>query len=92
VILGHSALPGLYKKTSPLVVFNSLPQIKIGSEIIIRYDGVTYRYLVQATKEVHPDQVSVLAPTPDRRQLTLITCVPLGTYWRRFVAVAILVN
>lgn len=92
VILGHSALPGLYPKNSPFVVFNSLPKVKIGSQVTIKYDGITYRYLVKDTREVTPDRVDVLAPSPDRRQLTLITCVPLGTYWHRFVATAYLLN
>jgi len=92
VILGHSALPGLYKKDNPLVVFNPLPQIKVGADVTVKYDGLTYRYVVKKIQEVTPSQVEVLAPTPDRYQLTLITCVPLGTYWRRFVATADLVN
>lgn len=92
VVLGHSALPGIYKPTNPLVVFNSLPKIKVGSEVIVKYDGLTYRYLVKDTREVTPSRVEVLASTRNRYQLTLITCVPLGTYWRRFVATADLVN
>jgi len=40
VILGHSSLPGLYKKGSPQVIFNPLPNIKIGAEVVItEYDA-----------------------------------------------------
>lgn len=92
VIFGHSTLPQLYRPDSPLSVFNMLPQIKKGDEIIISYDGVTYRYAVRDTKVVKPSQIEVLAQRYDKYELTLITCVPLGTYISRFVARAELVN
>ena len=92
VIFGHSTLPQLYKTADPISVFNPLPKTKVGTEVVIKYDGVTYRYLVYETIEVKPDQIEVLAQRYDKHQLTLITCVPLGTYLRRFVARAELVN
>ena len=92
VIFGHSTLPQLYKPGDPVSIFNPLPKIKSGAEIIIRYDGVTYKYVVRSTTEVKPAQIEVLAQRYDRFELTLITCVPLGTYLRRFVARAELVN
>jgi sortase A len=75
-----------------MIVFNALPKITMGDLVLVNYDGITYRYKVDATREVTPDRVDVLLPVTNRRQLTLITCVPLGTYWRRFVATATLVN
>lgn len=92
VIFGHSALPLFYKQGNPLTIFNPLIDIKIGDEAVIKYDNIVYRYVVRQTQEVTPDQISVLAQHYDRHELTLITCVPLGTYWRRFVASAELVN
>lgn len=92
VIFGHSTLPQLYKPGNPLSVFNLLPQIKNGAEILVNYDGITYRYVVRETAEVLPTQVEVLAQRYDKYELTLITCVPLGTYFHRFIARAELVN
>jgi len=92
VVYGHSALPQLYRPGNPLTIFNPLPGAKKGEEIIINFDGITYRYVVRDTKEVKPDEIEVLAQRYDRRELTVITCVPLGTYWRRFVVRAELVN
>ena len=92
VIFGHSTLPQLYKPGNPLSAFNFVPQIKKGAEILINYDGITYRYVVRETAEVLPTQIEVLAQRYDKYELTLITCVPLGTYLRRFVARAELVN
>ena len=92
VILGHSSLPQLYRPGNPLTIFNPLPKAKVGDEVTINFDGTTYRYVIRQTREVRPEEVDVLAQRYDKKQLTLITCVPLGTYWRRFVATAELVN
>jgi LPXTG-site transpeptidase (sortase) family protein len=92
VIFGHSSLPQFYRAGNPLTVFNRLPDIHLNDDVIIIYDGVIYRYQVLATLEINPHDVQVLEQKFDRRQLTLITCVPLGTYWRRFVVIAELIN
>ncbi len=92
VIFGHSTLPQLSKAGNPLSAFTPLPKIKKGAEVVINYDGVTYRYRVRDTMEVKPTQIEVLAQRYDKYELTLITCVPLGTYLHRFVARAELVN
>ena len=92
VIFGHSSLPYLYRPSDPLTIFNFLPQVKTGDEIIVTSDSITYKYIVRSTREVQPSEIDVLSQNKNRRELTLITCVPLGTYWRRFVATAELVN
>ena len=92
VIFGHSTLPALYKPNDPISLFNPLPKIKVGDAVTIQYDGVTYKYIVRNITEVDPSQIEVLAQRYDKNELTLITCVPLGTYLRRFVARAELVN
>ena len=92
VIFGHSTLPSLYKKFDPISIFNPILKIKVGDEIEIYYDGITYRYLVRETLEVSPTAIEVLTQRFDRHELTLVTCTPLGTYLRRFVVRAELVN
>lgn len=92
VLFGHSTLPQLAKPNDPLSAFTSLPKVKRGDEIVVTYDGVIYRYIVRETAEVLPTQIEVLAQRYDKHELTLITCVPLGTYLRRFVARAELIN
>lgn len=88
VIFGHSTLASLYKPSDPFSIFNPLPQIKLGEDILVTFDRVTYRYVVKHTQEVKPSQVEVLKQRFDRKEITLITCVPLGTYLRRFVVTA----
>jgi len=92
VVFGHSALPQFYKAGSPLTIFNPIINSKVGDRVVVNFDGVTYRYEVKHTAEVKPSEIDVLTQRFDRHEITLITCVPLGTYWHRFVVRAELVN
>lgn len=92
VIFGHSSLPVLYKPGSPITIFNPLVKAKLGDEIVIDYNDKTYHYQIKQIREVSPKQLEVLDQDYSKKQLTLITCVPLGTYWRRLVLIAELVN
>ncbi len=85
VIFGHSVLPVFYNPKSYISVFSKLPTLKEDDEIFLNYDGVEYRYVVESYHEVQPTHVEVLEQRYDRQQLTLITCVPPGTYLRRGV-------
>lgn len=91
VILGHSALPHLYLFKSPLAVFNPLLKVKIGDEIKVDFNQISYWYKVDKIVEVTPDKIEVLSQPSDKRQITLITCVPLGTYLRRLVIIGELI-
>lgn len=90
VIFGHSTLPILYNPSNYLTVFTKIPSLKQGDEIIVNYDGIEYKYAVESYHEVKPEQVEVLEQRYDRKTLTLITCVPPGTYSRRGVILATL--
>lgn len=92
VIFGHSALPQFYRPKDPLTIFNPLTETKVGDSIHIQFAGISYIYSVKKIIEVAPDQIEVLSQDYSSRKLTLITCVPLGTYWRRLVIQADLVN
>lgn len=88
VIFGHSSLPQFFNPQNYLSIFALLPELKIGDEIFLNYDGITYRYKVIETKTVEPEDLSVLEQKYDNAYLTLITCVPPGTYWKRLVVKA----
>jgi len=66
--------------------------LKNGDEIFVTYDGIKYRYLVQEKTEVQPEDVYILTQQYDARQLKLVTCTPEGTYLRRGVVTAQLVQ
>ena len=64
----------------------------VGDEIFINYDNIKYKYRVEEMYEVKPTNLSVLDQRFDGRYLTLITCSPPGTYLRRLVVKAHLVD
>lgn len=92
VIFGHSILPQFYSPNSYRAIFSLLPSLKSGDEIVVNFDGITYKYVVYDYYEVLPDEIDILEQRYNRKDLTLVTCVPPGTYWRRGIVKARLVE
>ena len=85
-IFGHSSYywwaAGDYKE-----IFKNLEDVKEGDEIDVWYQEKEYKYKVSKTEVVDPTDVDVLKPTPSE-QLTLMTCVPVGTDKQRLIVIA----
>lgn len=83
VIFGHSSNdwwePGNYK-----FVFVLLDKLVVGDTYTVNYNSRQYLYRVEEVKVVDPTDLSVLGQTPDA-QMTLITCTPPGTSWKRLI-------
>ncbi len=84
-IFGHSTLPQLFNVKDFKTIFTYLPSLAKGDKIFVDYDGEKYEYEIYDMFVVKPEQISVLEPKFDASYLTLITCVPPGTYWNRLV-------
>ena len=91
VIFGHSVLPQFFNPKNYKTIFSTLPKLKEGDEILVSFDGVLYRYQVVRMVETSPQDVTVLEQRYDNSYLSLITCVPPGTYLKRLVVVTRLV-
>lgn len=78
VIFGHSILPQYFNPKNYLAIFSTLPTLKKGDEIIVNYDGITYRYEVSDTFEVRPTDIQILEQSKDGSYLSLVTCTPPG--------------
>ncbi|MFA5792373.1 MAG: sortase [Candidatus Gracilibacteria bacterium] len=72
-------------------VFALLPKIKIGDDIVLTYNQNEYHYRVIGKKEVYPTDVSSLEQGDDYK-LTLVTCTPVGTAFRRLIVTAELIK
>lgn len=83
VIFGHSVLPAFYNPKDYLTIFSLLPTLKENDDIFIRFDGVDYRYKVITKRVTDPKDVSGLEQRYDGSYITLVTCVPPGTYYKR---------
>ncbi len=69
-------------------IFYLLKELDEGDEIDMFYKGVRYIYIVSGKKIVEPYEVSILNIPTDFEQLTLQTCWPPGTTYKRLVITA----
>lgn len=88
VIFGHSVLPVFFDSKNYTTIFSTLPTLKEKNEIFVYFDGITYKYQVFEMKVVDPSDLSILEQKYDDSYITLITCVPPGTYWKRLAVKA----
>lgn len=92
VIFGHSVLPQFFDPHNYKTIFSTLPTIKPGDDIFITYDNVDYRYRVYDMEVTEPNDLSSLEQNFSDSYVTLITCVPPGTFWKRLNVKARLVK
>jgi len=85
VIFGHSTLPYFYNPKDYKSIFSTLPKLNKGDEIFAEYDGIRYKYVVEEMFVVKPQDIQILEQKFDDSYLTLVTCVPPGTYLERLV-------
>lgn len=84
-IFGHSTLPQMYDVKDYKSIFTRVPDLKKGDNFFVTYNNQEYEYEIFDMFVVKPEQISVLEPRYDASYMTLITCVPPGTYWNRLV-------
>jgi len=85
VIFGHSTLPQLFNAKDYKTIFTYLASLEKDNKIYLKVGDIQYEYMVYDMFVINPDQVSILEQRNDASYLTLITCVPPGTYWKRLV-------
>jgi len=83
VIFGHSTLPQFYNPNNYKTIFSLLPTLVRGDKVFITYDDVEYTYVIYDMVVVEPTDLTPLEQRFDDAYLTVVTCVPPGTYWKR---------
>jgi len=90
-LFAHSTL-NFWEYGPYATVFTTLHQLVPGDRIVVFYQDKRYDYLVDQ-KEIVPGFDTVpLSRSSTRRLLTLQTCDPPGTTWRRLIVVAKLIS
>ncbi len=100
-----SALPGnigniflfAHSTNSPFTSYNNavfylINKLTSGDEIYLSYQGQKYKYLVTETKIIDPSEVKYLQNSERKQSLTLMTCWPPGTTWKRLLVISHLVQ
>jgi sortase A len=85
VIFGHSTLPYLFNPTNYKTIFAHATDLKDGDQILVTVAGKKYTYAIYSITVVSPDDTSVFAQIYDTSYLTLVTCTPPGTIWKRLI-------
>ncbi len=85
VIFGHSTLPQLFNPKDYKTIFANAYKLKIGDEIFVEFPKVTYKYKIYSIYIVNADDTSPLEQNYNDNNLTLITCTPPGTTWKRLI-------
>lgn len=85
VIYGHSTLPQWFDPKNYKTIFATLHTLQLNDEIFITVDGKIYRYRVSSIHITEPEDVEIFSQTYDDSYLTLVTCTPPGTIWKRLI-------
>ncbi len=83
VIFGHSTLPQLYNKKDYKTIFSNLYKLSSGDEILVNSENVNYKYIVESSTVIDPDNTTILEQNYNDSFITLVTCTPPGTIWKR---------
>ncbi|EKE29434.1 MAG: hypothetical protein ACD_2C00175G0002 [uncultured bacterium (gcode 4)] len=86
-IFGHSSnYPWL--KWDYNDVFAMLDQLNFWDEIIVYYNQKKYTYVITEKKVIKPGNVKILERDPTKKELSLMTCWPIGTSINRLITFA----
>lgn len=88
VIFGHSTLPQLFNPKDYKTIFANVYTLKNGDNIYATLNNVTYTYKIFKITVVDPTDSSALVQDYDNSYITLVTCTPPGTTWKRLIVKA----
>lgn len=86
-IFSHSSV-NLLEANRYNSIFFLLNKLKKDDEIEIYYKQKKYKYKVTEIKIVDAKEISFLNPTSEIKTLTLMTCWPAGTTYKRLLVIA----
>lgn len=85
VVFGHSTLPQLFNSKDYKTIFATLHTLKIDDEIYVDIDNLLYFYKIDNIIVVDPNDNSIFSQNYNDSYLTLVTCTPPGTTWKRLI-------
>lgn len=85
VIFGHSTLPQLFNPKNYKTILATLHTLRVGDEIYATVSGVKYKYKIFSILITDPEDTNILSQSYDHSYITLVTCTPPGTIWKRLV-------
>jgi len=88
VVFGHSTLPQLFNPNDYKTILANAYKLKTGDKITASINGVAYTYKIYNIRVVDPTNTSLFEQSFNNSYLTLVTCTPPGTVWKRLLVKA----
>ena len=85
VIFGHSTLPQLYNPKDYKTIFANIHDVKVDNTIIVTINNTLYTYKIFSITIVDAEDTSYLTQEYDNSYITIVTCTPPGTTWKRLI-------
>lgn len=85
VIFGHSTLPQLYNPADYKTIFANAHTLKTDDIIQVTLANTLYTYKIFSIMIVSAEDTSYLTQEQDTSYLTIVTCTPPGTTWKRLI-------
>lgn len=92
VIFGHSSIPQWFDPDDYTKIFAKIHQLSLGEEIVLTVDGKKYKYKILSKTILSNKDPKVFYQNFDNSYISLVTCTPPGTTWKRLVVRAALVK
>jgi len=84
-IFGHSTLPPLFDPNNYKTIFANAHNLVVGDEILVNSNHIDYKYKIFNISIVDAEDTSYLSQESDDSYITLVTCTPPGTVWKRLI-------
>lgn len=84
-VFGHSTLPQLFDVKNYKTIFATVHTLVIGDTISVTANNLTYSYKIYSISIVDATDTSYLSQDTNDSYLTIITCTPPGTTWKRLI-------
>ncbi len=85
VIFGHSTLPQLYDPKNYKTIFANIHTLSVGDKILVTTNNTLYTYIISKLTIVDAEDTSYLTQQTSDSSLTIVTCTPPGTTWKRLI-------
>jgi sortase A len=85
-------LPQLFDPKNYKTIFAHLHKIEVGDEIHVNVDNADFVYKIYEKIITTPDDTSIFTQNYDSSYITLVTCTPPGTTWKRLIIKAKIEN
>ena len=87
-IFGHSTLPWLFDSKDYKKIFATIHTLEVGDLITAKINNNIYTYKIFEMIVVSSDSTAIFEQLYDDSYITLVTCSPPGTTWKRLLVKA----